>query len=544
MNVVDLEKFHGRKSIFELIKKRISDFKEGYRQNIAFLGERYVGKSIILQKLIADLDDDELVPVYLDLENKDLNYFYHRVVGSLLCGFSRIRNLPCHDDISLLIQSTREHLPKTSNGIKKIQSHIHHHRTLEAYREIIALPQVFATETNLMCILLMDEFHTLEELGLPEIFKEFGKKVMTQTRCLYIVTSSLPAAAKKILSERLSLLFGNFEVVQIEPFDFSSSQEFIHFYLKDISVDESLTKFLFDFTGGQPLYLRFICQELVNLSAIHRQNKVFAPLASQAIENILFNSWGVLSRHFELMLERISAGKGNFLMASILMALSQRKQKAKELTQAIGIKQATLTPKINRLVEKGIVVKNGSFFYVKDKMLRYWIKYVFQKRRISIDLTPERQTMQFREELQQAMDRFDTILKKDFSSRIAELFCCFEEETLYVNNRRYKLPIFQEIIPKKIRKGAGEYFDIIQATASDGDWFIVLKTDAVCENDINMILAEAKRWKQKPQRCVLVSMSDLDENTRVKALQEKMWIWNENELNTLLNLYDKPYLVR
>ncbi|MCK5581995.1 MAG: hypothetical protein KAJ18_12065, partial [Candidatus Omnitrophica bacterium] len=82
------------------------------------------------------------------------------------------------------------------------------------------------------------------------------------------------------------------------------------------------------------------------------------------------------------------------------------------------------------------------------------------------------------------------------------------------------------------------------ATASDGDWFIVLKTDAVCENDINMILAEAKRWKQKPQRCVLVSMSDLDENTRVKALQEKMWIWNENELNTLLNLYDKPYLVR
>ncbi|MCR4338197.1 MAG: hypothetical protein NUV91_10380, partial [Candidatus Omnitrophica bacterium] len=57
------------------------------------------------------------------------------------------------------------------------------------------------------------------------------------------------------------------------------------------------------------------------------------------------------------------------------------------------------------------------------------------------------------------------------------------------------------------------------------------------------IIQEAKKILQKPQKCILIPLSDLDENARLKALQERMWIWNEEELNTLLNFYDKPYIV-
>jgi hypothetical protein len=47
----------------------------------------------------------------------------------------------------------------------------------------------------------------------------------------------------------------------------------------------------------------------------------------------------------------------------------------------------------------------------------------------------------------------------------------------------------------------------------------------------------------RPRRCVIVSLSDLDEGARLRALEERMWIWNEPELNSLMNLYDKPYIV-
>jgi hypothetical protein len=57
------------------------------------------------------------------------------------------------------------------------------------------------------------------------------------------------------------------------------------------------------------------------------------------------------------------------------------------------------------------------------------------------------------------------------------------------------------------------------------------------------MLKESKKIIQKPQKRILISLCSLDENTRVKALQESMWIWSENELNALLNFYNKPFIV-
>jgi hypothetical protein len=310
-----------------------------------------------------------------------------------------------------------------------------------------------------------------------------------------------------------------------------------------LTIGDQLRSFLIDFTGGHPLYLHLICQEFVALSAIHKQHAIYVPLLTQAVENVLLNPWGVLSRHFELILDRLSAGKDNQLIPAAFSALSQGKQRLKDLTSAVGGKQSVLSLKINGLMEEGVVAKNGNFYYLKDKLFRYWIKYVFQKRLKVIDLSPEKQKQEFREELNRSIENFNTILRSDLSSRIVDLLSCFDNEALHLNGRRYKLPVFDEITPAKIRGLTGGYFDVIKAASAEGTWFIVLKKESISEADVHAILSESKRLKKKPQRCVLISMGDLDENTRVKALQEKMWIWNEGEINTLLNIYDKPYIL-
>ena len=64
------------------------------------------------------------------------------------------------------------------------------------------------------------------------------------------------------------------------------------------------------------------------------------------------------------------------------------------------------------------------------------------------------------------------------------------------------------------------------------------------ENDVNIIMREAKRLDLRPEKYLIVSLTDLDENTKIKALQERFWIWNEQELKTLSTLFDKPYIVR
>ena len=42
----------------------------------------------------------------------------------------------------------------------------------------------------------------------------------------------------------------------------------------------------------------------------------------------------------------------------------------------------------------------------------------------------------------------------------------------------------------------------------------------------------------------MVSLSGLDDSAKVRALQEKLWVWNEEEVNSLMHLYDEPYIVR
>ena len=79
---------------------------------------------------------------------------------------------------------------------------------------------------------------------------------------------------------------------------------------------------------------------------------------------------------------------------------------------------------------------------------------------------------------------------------------------------------------------------------AEGVWLVVLKKDPVHDNDLNGILEEIKKLDPKPTRSVIVSLSGLDENAKVRALQEKLWIWDEDQLNSLMHLFDEPIIVR
>jgi len=536
--------FFGKSPILNLLKRRVLDLKEGYRQNVALLGNRFIGKSLLLRKFIGELDDEGMIVIYLDLDNKDFNYFFSRFVGSLLYNFSKAQKLPLFDDIQLLLENARPFIPQTVEEIKRIQSQLFDGHYEKSYRDLISLPEIFSSETGKFCVVILDEFQNLEELGIADVFQELGKKIMTQKRSIYILSSSAAGFAKKILSEKLSLLFGNFEILEMEPLDLSQSGSFIEQRLQGIRISPSLCGFLTDFTAGHPLYLDLIVQEAVHLCAVYKQDEVFIPILIQAIENVLFNPWGALSRHFEILVNHLAFAKNHRAMSSVVIALANGKHKLKEVAQQAGLKGPALNQRISRLIESGIIVKNGSVFHFQDKLLRYWIKYVFQKRLQAIDLDPQKRKEAFVEELNRSWANFQKVSRDDLSSRIVELFSCFDNEAFSLNGRKYKLPVFHEVVPFPNSHLTGTDFQIIKASGSQGVWFIILKQDSFCENDVNVFVSELKKLDQKPQRRVIISLTDLDENTKVKALQERMWIWNEKEINALLSFYDKPFILK
>ncbi|MBF0123682.1 MAG: hypothetical protein HQL21_09845 [Candidatus Omnitrophica bacterium] len=479
------------------MRRRVTDLKEGYRQNLAILGSLNVGKSTVLQRFLLDMDDSLIIPVYLDLENRDVHYFSSKMLRSILYHFCMIKGLPTCDELPSLLETVKPVLPLTFERAVALNALIEKGKFADAYQGLIEFPEIFTQETGLFCVLIFDEFQTMEEFGIPDVFRRLADRITTQKNCLYILASSYEEQARKILSEKLTLLFGNFELVTIEPFDLRASQGFIVSRMGEVKMGVQLRNFLADFTGGRPLYLDIIVQELINLSAIYKQQEIYTPLVVQAIENMVFSRWGALSRHFDLVLNRLCVGKTNRLVMDLIIALVNGTHKVKDLVKILGAKQNPIIQRLNYLVDEDIVERNGSHFHIKDKLMRYWVKYVFERRIRSIEMEPGRLKKEFKDELTRSVGEFQVVCRKDLVSRMTELMYCFDNEQFSLRGRSYKLPVFRDIKLLKMRQRGGHLIDVLHAETDEGVWLVVLRKEPVMESDISALGEEARKMGLK-----------------------------------------------
>jgi len=86
--------------------------------------------------------------------------------------------------------------------------------------------------------------------------------------------------------------------------------------------------------------------------------------------------------------------------------------------------------------------------------------------------------------------------------------------------------------------------DILKATSGQATWLIALKKESLFENEITQLFDESKKIKNKSLRCLIITFAQLEDPVRLKALQERMWIWNESELKTLSAMFDKSCIIQ
>ena len=60
------------------------------------------------------------------------------------------------------------------------------------------------------------------------------------------------------------------------------------------------------------------------------------------------------------------------------------------------------------------------------------------------------------------------------------------------------------------------------------------------ENDVLDFINYCKGRKHKVARKVLIILNGITPEAKLLAMEERMWIWPSDKLNSLLNLYRKP----
>ena len=122
-----------------------------------------------------------------------------------------------------------------------------------------------------------------------------------------------------------------------------------------------------------------------------------------------------------------------------------------------------------------------------------------------------------------------------------ELLRMFEDEIIQVEKKKVRLNHFREIKPlefagKNLKEG-------LIGRSSDSLWIVAIKADMLTEEDIAEFAGECKKFSSKLQRKIIITLGDIDINTRLRALEEKIWTWDLNSLNQMLDLFSKPRVI-
>ena len=533
------EKFFGREEVLELLKKRALALKDGYRQNVALTGQSLAGKTSIILHFLHMIKEEGFVPVYVEAVREPFRSFANKFIATLLYNFFQKAGENIEAEMPALLDKAREMLPKTGAAIKQVNSFIERGELDEAYSKLLELTSVLKEETGAPCIVILDEFDNLEHLGIKNPFLSFGKVIMVQKDTMYIVSSSRSAAIKKIISEKLSLLFGNFEVVKISNFGLNASREFINTRLANFEVDDDLKKFLISFTDGNPFYLGRIAAEIKNKALERMSSFIDKDMARDSILELVYSSDGSIHQYLLNFILDLLDSRSRESYISMLVAIASGHNKQQEIGRATKAKKSELSKSLLRLMELGLISKNGIFYYLDDAMLEFWLKHVYQRRRdLLVDGTFDR-TALFSKEFEVYMSGVMADSSKGVTMRIAELFNCFSNELVEIESKQMRLPNFTRVEEKAFRDSK----QFIAASYRGNFWIAQPYTYNINENDIIDYIRNTKSLGCKITNKVIMPLKGIDENAKLLAKELKISIWTSATVNTLLGFYSKPRMV-
>ena len=533
------ESFFDRSEVLALLEKRTQALKGGYRQNIAILGTEFIGKSSIIHHFLYCLKDTSILPIYVEAKRGDFNNFVKRFAFSMLYNYAAIENKKAGDDLESLVKQLRKSIPRTADSIEKLLEHCKKEASpLQIYQLLMDLPQVFKEETKKPCVLIIDEFQNMDSYKIENAFSILGKKMMVQKDTMFIFISSWRSTAKKILSEKLNLLFGNFELVEVKGFNNRTAKEFLESRLKGLELQDKHKHFLSFLTDGHPLYLDIIARKMNEVAKIKSPAQIDMPFILDSVADILFDSLGALNQHFSNKILRFANPK-NANYICIMTGLANNNHRLKDLAKFCDKNSKDLSKSLSRLMELDLAVKNGAFYNLNDRLFKLWLRNVYDKKQKCISQSLAVPKEQFKKNLEEKYASFNKSFDTVSSERILELIKSFSNETIEIDHKLHVLPYFTNIDAKDSHDG-----DFYITARSPKQWVFKVVDREVTENDILKFTQKYKNSKRQISRKILVALDGSEINAKLLAKEEKMWTWDLSSINMLLDLYNKAPLIK
>jgi DNA-binding Lrp family transcriptional regulator len=364
---------------------------------------------------------------------------------------------------------------------------------------------------------------------------------MLQKDTMYLICSSAPQSARRILSEKLSLLFGKFEDFEMRPFSFEVAKACIEEKLVLWQVPQGIKNFLISLTDGHPFYIQVLCKATDAERETHLLEDLTPNVVQRALRRELFDASGTLNQYFlnKIAIWSQPGSRGNQL--SILVSLASGQTKIADLAETIRKSQRETTRQLKDLLDAEIITKNGVFYVLNDPVFRFWLKCVYRHREMSLWVDHDSKLNQFNQECEKAMSEFNEDAAHPESERIMDLFHRFSNEIVEFDSRGRRLPQFNKV--EMIALKSNEKHAPLLATGDRVKWVCDVLKDTADESMVEEFIKASKQSKCKQAKKILITLSGMDANAKLLAKNTQIWTLNLKKINKLMEFYGKSKIV-
>ncbi|MBI3312248.1 MAG: ATP-binding protein [Candidatus Omnitrophica bacterium] len=533
-----------REEVLSLLLKRVDGFRAGYRQNVALLGVRGIGKSTLLRHLVRERlgQDRALVAVYIETgESENLVEWSAKLVRSLFYAALQacaLEDLPVRWEE--LAKACSERFPKTAGMGRKILELAEAGKPDQAYHLCWELPNLLAQELNCRVLLVLDEFHGLRRLPVKEPFRVLGRSVMVQSSTMFLVASSEEMAARGILREGLALLFGQFETIEMGPVDVAACLKSIRSVWPLREPDPCAVSFLVDLGQGHPESLQQMIHGLRGWKPPEREMVSPDRIVLDVMETLLWHPNALLRQRFEARLKTLPDHWSRLACVQLLSAIASGAHRLPQMAEVADRSLSQIRKFLEILEQTGWVEKESSFHVIPDRLFRFWLVTAYPASQ-GVGLTDSAQgRAHFRQEALRWIRRFREAFQQPFEERAADFLKAWKEEQVLVDGRRLLLPLLDKIRMKPLDP-AGCLLIGEGKSASRRGWLFVLWKNALTETEARRIIQQISEDADlRDHRRVMVSLRMPEVNARLILQQSKIKVWDLAVLNRLLELYGLP----
>jgi hypothetical protein len=520
-----------RASLTAHVAQRLGGLREGFRHNIALVGPQGNGKSHLAEHAIRSLDPS-ILRIVCPLQPLAPHGLARQLAAAVLRS---VVDDPDAASLEALCDRAARLAPQTVQSVIQLDRSATGHWQGESLVQALDLIPVLHRELDRPCVLVLDEFLHLADIGGAHLFHELGKRVVTWPFAVFLLTSSWPTRARQILRERLHLLFGQFELISLGPVEARPTLAWMEQELSATADGHDLLTVLLQWTGQSVWALRLLVRRMRELGVLMGSPARVDVLAVRALWDVLGSSEGALHQWYVARMQRLDGVRYGALAREALMALADGAKTA----AAVGQRCQThrhVPQALQLLLEQDLVARRGACWVIPDPMLRLWLTEVqdpIHAWRVAETLrTAER----FERAARTMLGAWLRSARCSLIDRVTSLFGYFCNETIALQHKTGRLPTFRDYRAVAV----GPLVWQLIADAPGQRWCSLVADVLIDEAAISGFERFCQQQHPRPSRKVVIAPEGLDPNAKLQAKESGMWVWELEDLRLLCLLYGQP----